>query len=126
MKKGCFVKVIVVVTILVAAITYIIQNKFNEYLLGPSKKVIVPLFIENLNENIHYVKDSTEKDSLVNMVKNYINNAKDIKSFSDDYIKEFMKKIQSVSIDSVISKEDLKEISNFIKARKLDERSTEN
>lgn len=126
MKKGCFLKVIAILTILVAAITYIIQNKFNEYLLGPSKKIIVPLFIENLSKNIKFVKESSQKDSLLTLVKNYANDVKDLEELSDDSIKDFIQKIQSISVDSVITNEELENIKKFIKIRSSDERSTEN
>ncbi|HKI78684.1 MAG TPA: hypothetical protein VKA26_09105 [Ignavibacteriaceae bacterium] len=126
MKKGCFLKVIAILTILVAAITYIIQNKFNEYLLGPSKKIIVPLFIENLSKNIKFVKESSQKDSLLTLVKNYANDVKDLEELSDDSIKDFIQKIQSISVDSVITNEELDNIKKFIKIRSSDERSTEN
>ena len=102
------------------------QNKFNEYLLGPSKKIIVPLFIENLSKNIKFVKESSQKDSLLTLVKNYANDVKDLEELSDDSIKDFIQKIQSISVDSVITNEELDNIKKFIKIRSSDERSTEN
>jgi hypothetical protein len=38
MKKGCFIKGVVIVTILIAAVVYIIQYKLDDWFFKPAKK----------------------------------------------------------------------------------------
>ena len=72
MKKGCFIKAIIVLTIVVASITYILQNKFNDYIFTPGKKIILPLFVKEFKSKLTYVKDSPQKDSLYVMLKTFM------------------------------------------------------
>jgi len=41
MKKGCFIQAVVIVTILIAAIIYVIQYKLEDWFIKPSKKFLI-------------------------------------------------------------------------------------
>lgn len=114
MKKGCFLKVIIIITILIAALTYIIQNKFDDFVFAPGKKIIAPMFLKNFDEELKDVKESPGKDSLRAMIKEYIENAKNLKDLSEDSLKTFFKTINYSIIDSVISNEELDKIRKLI------------
>ena len=114
MKKGCFIKIVVVLTIVIAAIAYIIQNKFDDFIFEPGKKIITPLFLKSLNDDLKYVKTSLQKDSLKVLVKNYIENAKNLKDLSEDSLKVFFRTIDYSIIDSVITNAELNNIRKLI------------
>ena len=117
MKKGCFIKGIIFLTIIVASITYIVQNKFNDFIFNPGKKIILPLFVNDFKKNLKYVKGSPQKDSLSLMIKNYLDGAKNIKELSDSSLKPLVREIYNVTADSVISSSELKNIKDFIRLR---------
>ena len=114
MKKGCFIKVIVVFTILIAAVTYIIQNRFDDFIFEPGKKLIAPMFIKSLDDEMKDVKASPEKEALKALVKGYIENAKNIKDLSEDSLKTFFRSINYATNDSVITKDELNNIRKLI------------
>jgi len=119
MKKGCFIKIVVVLTIVIAAIAYIIQNKFDDFIFEPGKKIIAPLFLKTFNDDLKYVKKSPQKDSLKVLVKDYIENAKNLKDLSEDSLKVFFRSIDYSIIDSVITNAELNNIRKLINQKEL-------
>ena len=126
MKKGCFLKVIIAVTILVAAVTYILQNKFNDFIFKPGRKIIAPIVLNEFDKELKYLKESPRKDSLKLLVKNYIEEANDIKEISGDSLKTFFSLIDYVVADSQITHAELKNIKDFVEQRRKNERSKKN
>ncbi len=125
-KKGCFLKIIIAVTILVAAITYILQNKFNDFIFKPGRKIIAPIFLNDFNRELKYLKESPRKDSLKLLVKNYIEEADNIKEISGDSLKTFFDLINYVIADSQVTSAELKNIKDFIDKRRHNERPKKN
>ena len=69
MKKGCFVKSIILLTVLTAVLLYLINYKFNDIIINPGKNFI----INQVTQEMEFVKSSPEKDSLkeLNLWINY-------------------------------------------------------
>jgi hypothetical protein len=126
MKKGCFIKTIIILTIIVASITYIWENKFNDFIFKPGKKIILPLFVNEFKDKLAYVAKSPQKDSLYVMIKNYIEDTKNIHDLSDENIKPLVQKINNIISDSVVTSEELNSIRDYLKRRKTNEGSKEN
>jgi tRNA C32,U32 (ribose-2'-O)-methylase TrmJ len=118
MKKGCFIQIIVVLTIVTAAVLYIVNNKFDEIIFNPSKSLIVNQITKDLN----YVKDTPEKDSLRSLITNYINNLKSIKSISKEPIEKFVDSLKVALQDSIIDKREYKNLSKILKSKIYHER----
>jgi hypothetical protein len=122
MRKGCFVKVIIILTILTAAVLYIIQYRFDDLIKEPAKKFISGLAADEIAKEFDFVKDSPEKDSLIAIAADFVASKSDlIDSYSKKdaaYIKE---RLNFYLRDSIITKEELEQIKNEIK--ELDERS---
>ncbi len=116
MKKGCFIRSIVIITILIAAALYIIENKFDEFFLEPGKKYLADLVEVGLKEDMEKIIDSPEKDSLSIMLKSYLKEFKESKKFkiSSDDLDSFSELLNDTSKDSVITKDELEEISNLL------------
>lgn len=112
MKKGCFVQSIIVLTIITAAILYIVNHKFNEYILNPGKGMIV----KHISEELDYVKDSPEKDSLRVLIKDYVENLKSIKNLSNGPIDKFVDSLKIALQDSAIDKKEYKNLSKLLRS----------
>jgi len=118
MKKGCFIQSIILLTIITAAILYIVNHKFNEIIFNPSKGLIVSQITKDLN----YVKDSPEKDSLRVLVADYINNLKSIKNLSEQPIGNFVDSLKLALKDSIIDKNEYIHLSKILKSKIYHER----
>lgn len=114
MKKGCFVKIIIVLTIVVAGITYIVQNRFEDFIFKPGKKLIAPMFLKNFDEQLKDVKNSPQKDSLKALVADYIEGAQNLKELSEDSLRVFFKSIDYTIVDSVITNAELDKIKKLL------------
>ncbi len=113
MKKGCFVQIIIVLTIVIAAVLYIVNNKFNEFIFNPSKG----LLISQVTKDLNYVKDSPEKDSLRILISDYIKNLKSIKNISDGSVGKFVDSLKAALRDSVIDKREYKNLSKILRSK---------
>jgi hypothetical protein len=111
MKKGCFIQLIIVITIITAAVVYIIQNHFDDLVLNPGKKMLSGFILEEFDDKFDFVKPSPEKDSLKVMMNNIILTKidRDKKISSDDF-REFFNSINHVFADSIITRAELDEI----------------
>ena len=116
MKKGCFIRSIVIITILIAAALYIIENKFDEFFLEPGKKYLADLVEVGLKEDMEKIVDSPEKDSLSIILKSYLKEFKESKKFkiSSDDLDSFSELLNGTSKDSILTKNELEEISNLL------------
>lgn len=112
MKKGCFIKSIVILTIFVASITYIVQNKLDEWIIKPVKKIILPMVENSFSKEFEYVKDTPEKDSVLIYIRDFFEGI-DFKTGNDSSKQEFWNAVKEIVSDSIITKlelEDLKKI----------------
>jgi hypothetical protein len=107
MKKGCFVKIIVLLTILTAVVLYLINNKFDNLVFNPGKKIL----INQINRDLEFVKDSPQKDSLKLLINNYIMEIKNINSVSGKQINLFADSLKVALKDSIIDEREYKKLS---------------
>ncbi|MCB9250061.1 MAG: hypothetical protein H6613_16705 [Ignavibacteriales bacterium] len=102
MKKGCFISVIVTLTIILAAIFYIF--KFHgEDVINFGKEKVMAYAHDKLNKEINQVQESPYADSLKIEIEKYFNDfdEKDIEK-EIDKIEEFADNIEVVMRDSKI------------------------
>lgn len=114
MKPGCFLKSIIILTILVAAILYIIQHK-SELFFEPGKKILVNAFLDDWESNFNYVKNTPEKSELKNTLKNFIDSLSIEEIPDDSEINRIAGMVKSAAADSIISRRELLEISEKLK-----------
>lgn len=111
MKKGCFIKIIIILTILTAAIVYIIQNHFDELILRPGKKALAEMYISEFNTKASFIAESPEKDSVRNIVRDLVlNQIEKEKNLSNESLKSFFDSISHTLKDSIITFSELEEI----------------
>jgi hypothetical protein len=117
MKKGCFIKMIIILTIFTAAVVYIIQNKFDEFVLNPGKKFLKEFTEEQINQELSHIKPSAEKDSLINITKDFFGNSAISKDFSPEKIDKIEEEFELVIRDSIIQPDELQKLKLLIGKR---------
>ena len=125
MKKGCFLNIVIFGTIIIAAAVYIIENKFDEWFLKPGKKIVSKEIIRNWDDEFKYINPSPQKDSLKNLLVYYVDNIKSLNEVIDTDEKSFAKEFESVIEDSIISKDEISELTTLVK-KELNEESKSN
>jgi len=121
MKSGCFIKSIIVLTILIAAIMYIIQHRSGLF-LEPGKKILTGFIKDDLDKEFSTVKDSPEKTELKNSLESYLKNLKAENIPGNDDLNRIFDLVKHAVKDSVITASELNEISNNLKMKKSNER----
>jgi|GEM_PF-736295 len=117
MKKGCFIKIIFFVTILVAVIVYLIENNYTDLLLNPGKNIILTAIDNNWDEDFEYLKNSPEKDSLRTLLKFYIKELKSFGDINDERSEKFFDLFNGAIDDSIITVSELSELTYLIKKK---------
>ena len=115
MKPGCFIKSIIVLTIIVAAIAYIIQHK-SGLLFNSGKKMLTEVFLNDWDKSYGYVKNTPEKNGLKDSLKSFIETMKIRNLPADKELNRIIKMVQTAAADSVISDSELEIISNNLKS----------
>ncbi len=115
MKKGCFLKFIIIFTITLAAILYLVQNKFDELFLEPGKEIILTAIEDSWNTELEYVKDSIEKDSLKSLLHFYVSGIQSFDYLHDKRTETVINYLEQTFQDSLIDTEELSHINKLIK-----------
>ncbi len=116
MKKGCFLKIIITLTIFIAAVLYIVENHFDDFIKKPGEKIIKDLVFKDVNREMEFVKNSPEKDSLKVLINNFVYNKihKEHRLNSGE-IEDIIDSVEEVLKDSTISKVELKNLESIFK-----------
>ncbi|HSP86714.1 MAG TPA: hypothetical protein VLN45_01160 [Ignavibacteriaceae bacterium] len=126
MKRGCFLKVIIILTILVAAVLYIFQYHLDDWIINPAKEFFSEMFVSGADEKLTFISESPEKDSLRTLLKEYLKDKfTSTKELSNKDIDWLIDSVKAVVKDSLITEEDLNKIKNLIEQKGY-EGSTEN
>lgn len=124
MKPGCFLKSIIVLTIIVAAIAYIIQHKSGLF-FNHGKKLLTEAFMDEWDNDFDYVRDTPEKIKLEDSLRSFLDSLKLQEIPDDKKIDRITRMVRAAVTDSIISDSELKEITNNLKSIK-NERSEQN
>ncbi len=126
MKKGCFLKIIIVLTIFIAVILYIVENHFDDFILKPGENIVKDLVFKEVNKKMEFVENTPEKDSLKALINNlvYVKLHKEHKLNSEDF-KYLIDSIKTALNDSVVSINELDDLKSLFK-RELNERPKKN
>lgn len=116
MKKGCFLKLVFVITILIASVLYIVQNKFDDIFLNPGKKLITELIEDNWESELGYITGTEEKDSLKSLLHFYVDGIKTVSEISENKHEELLELLEITFNDSLITKKELSELTKIVKS----------
>ncbi|RPI69922.1 MAG: hypothetical protein EHM47_13040 [Ignavibacteriales bacterium] len=118
MKKGCFIKIIAVLTIFIAAVMYIIQNHFDDWVMNPVKEFFSEAFVSGVDDELNFIEESPEKDSLRVLLKDYLQkkfvNTKELSNKDIDWL---IDSVKVVVRDSFITQKDLDKLKNLIEIK---------
>lgn len=115
MKKGCFIKIVIIGTVLIAAVVYIIENKLDEWVISPGKKFVLNKIVQDWDNELKYVYASPQKDSLKNLLNYYVENIESLDDVANEDEKSLSEELNSVLKDSIITKDELTELTLFVK-----------
>ena len=115
MKKSCFIQVVVIVTILVAAAIYIIQYKLDDWFINPAKKILVSEVDKNWDNEVKHIEESVQKDSLRSLMFYYIKNVKSMEEVVNLDEENFIKEFGVVIEDSIITDEEISQLTLLLK-----------
>lgn len=110
MKKGCFIKIIIILTIFVAIIAYFVRNRFNDLILIPERYIVN----KGLNDRIKDFKESSEKDSLKVLISQYAHKVKRFDPDSRKSLELFSDSLKGILNDSIITQEEINQIKKLI------------
>jgi predicted house-cleaning noncanonical NTP pyrophosphatase (MazG superfamily) len=122
MRQGCFLKSIIILTILVAAIMYIVQYK-PDIFLSKGNKALTYLIIDNWDKEFAYVKDSPQKSELKNSIKDFIDKHDFKDSKDENSLDSIFELVDKAIEDSTISEDELNSIKLKLKTEVENERS---
>ncbi len=121
MKKGCFIKIIIVLTIFVAAGLFVIQSykgKIEKFVFSKTKRTFKTLLVDDFNKKLSHIKNSPEKDSLEAYMKVYFdknfNKYKTYNEIAERKGDKVLTSLAEVLKDSVITKSDDERIKKLI------------
>jgi hypothetical protein len=115
MKKGCFLKFIIIFTIIVASILYLVQNKFDELFLEPGKEILLSVLEKNWDDELEFIIDSEEKDSLKSLLSYFISGIESSDKLTTRSAEEIISYLELTFSDSLIDTEELSYITKLIK-----------
>jgi len=115
MKKGCFIKTVIIGTVLIAALAYIIENKLDDWVISPGKKFVLNEIIQNWDDELKYVSASPQKDSLKGLMNYYVENIELLDDVANEDEKSFTTELNSVLEDSIITKDELTKLTLLVK-----------
>ena len=115
MKKSCFIQVVVIVTILVAAVIYIIQYKLDDWFINPAKKILISEVDKNWDNEVKHIEESVQKDSLRSLMIYYIKNVKSMEEVVNLDEENFIKEFSVVIEDSIITHEEISKLTLLLK-----------
>lgn len=110
MKTGCFIKSLIIATIVIASITYIVTNKFDDWVKKPIQDFAFNIALEEFNEEIETIPNSQNKETLIKMVESFVEDLRKVDNINMNNLDKVGKMLNKVISDSDISMDELNEI----------------
>ncbi len=115
MKRSCFIQSVIIITILIAALVYIIQYKSDDWFFNPAKEFLVEETISDIDNELIYIENSTNKDSLKNLIKYFFNDVKSFKEIVNLDDKIFLEEFNVAIADSIITDKEISNLTSIMK-----------
>ncbi|NUN08566.1 MAG: hypothetical protein HUU54_05250 [Ignavibacteriaceae bacterium] len=126
MKKiSCLAKLIGLLTVASVVFFYIATHHYEEYIATPVKKFFLNMVIGDIDKELLAVKNSYEKEILVNELKQFNSFVLSQNVINLDSLKSVAETVGTSFIDSAITKDELSKILTLINKYK-DERRKKN
>lgn len=125
MKKSCFLQIVIIGTIIIAAVIYIVETKFDEWFLEPGKKLVMNEIVKNWDVDMAYIRDTQEKDSLKSLLIFYVDNFQSLGDVAQIEDSGIMNEYDRIIEDSIITDREIAKITSLIN-KELNEKSKSN
>jgi len=125
MKKSCFLQSVIFGTIIIAAVIYLVETKFNEWFLEPGKELVLDEIVSDWTSELSFVNNSAEKDSLKSLLIFYVDKIETLDEVISLDEKSFLKEFGQIIEDSVISKTEISKLTMLMK-KELNEKPKSN
>lgn len=122
MKKGCFIKVIVLFTILIAVLVYLFKYKYDDFVLSPVKSFIATNITEDLKSRFEFVENNEAKDSLLNFVNDYILSIKNFEDLKKNRLNDLINSTENIFSDSLITIEEFETFKSLFMEKFINEK----
>ncbi|MGE5499923.1 MAG: hypothetical protein ACM3Q2_17755 [Syntrophothermus sp.] len=109
MKKGCFLGILVFITITIGIVSYVVKNK-PEMVTGVVRPWMVDRINDEFKKSIDKISESPEKDSLNAVVGRYISFIKNEEGIDFDKDKGFFEEFHFAVRDSVIDSAEIAQL----------------
>jgi hypothetical protein len=106
---------VIIITILIAALVYIIQYKSDDWFFKPAKEFLVDEAISDMDSELIYIENSTNKDSLKNLIKYFFNDVKSFKEIVNLNDKIFLEEFNVAIADSIITDKEISNLTSIMK-----------
>jgi len=125
MKKGCFIKSVIAITIFIGVVVYIVQYKLEEWLTEPAKYLQITQLAENWDTKANFIRDSIQKDSLGVLLSSYFSSVESMEDVVNWDEELFLIGLQDAIDDSLITTDEISKLTLLLKKEK-NEKSTIN
>ena len=125
MKKSCFIKAVIIITIFVAATIYIIQYKLDDWFIKPTKNILITEAGKNWESETRHINDSVQKDSLRSLLIYYFENIKSMKDVVNLDQEKIFEEFELVIEDSLITDEEISKLT-LLMQKEQNEKSKSN
>lgn len=125
MKKSCFLQSVIFGTIIIAAVIYLAETKFNDWFLEPGKELVIDELVSDWEGELSFVNNSAEKDSLKSLLIFYVDKIETLDEVVNLDEKSFLKEFDQVIEDSVISKTEISKLTMLME-KEINEKSKSN
>jgi len=123
MKRGCFLKIVVIGTIILAAAIYLIKYQFKDFFVEKGKNFVINEVEDSWHKDLSYVRNTPEKDSLKTLLKDFVWELKDEGEIfkPSEQSKKLMENVVNSFEDSLISSDELKKITELFRGLRNEE-----
>jgi hypothetical protein len=112
-RKGCFIGLLIILTVVIAGIIYFFKYHKNE-VQGIFKPVVLSSLKNDIFEKLNKIHSNNYKDSLKSIVSDYITQIKNKENFNLENAGHFFDNIKIILSDSVIDSLEIKNIRNLL------------
>ncbi len=113
MKKSCFIKFIIIFTILLATVIYLFENKFSDIIIPGTENLVKPILLEELNDKLQALTPSTNKEELKKLLNENADKIINLDALENKQMENILSAIEIVVEDNIIDDTELNYLKNL-------------
>ncbi|MBZ0199047.1 MAG: hypothetical protein K8H86_04205 [Ignavibacteriaceae bacterium] len=118
MKKGCFIKSIIILTIITAVSIYLVKKNWKEWVVTPGKNIAVDIAMSSMEDELKLLQQSPARDSLLAELRLYLNNKlEESNEIGNKDLSFVADSIRAAESDSIITESEYLKIKKMLRDR---------